>query len=252
MRRRARARPAARPQAAFGDGTLYIERLLERPRHIEVQVLADAHGSVVHLGERECSLQRRHQKVIEESPSPACRRPCARASATPPSRRHARPAIATPARWSSCSRATVTTRALLLPRDEHAAAGRAPGHRAGDRPRPRAAAARRAPTGEPLAVDAGVARRSAGMPSSAACTPRSRRRGSCRRPGRSCATASRQGPGIRVDSGVAEGDDITVHFDPLLAKLIVHAETREAARRARRGRPAPLLRARRPRPTFLS
>lgn len=65
------ARARSEAEAAFGDATVYIEKIVEHARHVEVQILGDARGNVVHLGERECSIQRRHQKLVEESPSPA-------------------------------------------------------------------------------------------------------------------------------------------------------------------------------------
>src|SRR5262249_24860567 len=65
------ARCQSEAQAAFGDGSLFVEQLIPRPRHVEVQILADAHGNVIHLHERDCSVQLRHQKVVEVAPAPA-------------------------------------------------------------------------------------------------------------------------------------------------------------------------------------
>ena len=98
------ARRSGEAQAAFGDGAVYVEKYIASPRHVEIQILADGEGHAIHLGERDCSIQRRHQKLIEEAPSPAVspelRAPHGRG------RRRGRPsppATRAPARSSSCS-----------------------------------------------------------------------------------------------------------------------------------------------------
>ena len=124
-------------EAYFADPTVFVERYLEDPRHVEVQVLADAHGNVIHLGERDCTIQRRHQKLVEETPSPA----------VDDELRARIGAIAVEAARAVGYRSAGTVeglltarRRVLLPGDEHAHPGRAHRHRARDRSRPRARA----------------------------------------------------------------------------------------------------------------
>ena len=124
-----------RGEARFSDGSLYVERAIVGARHVEIQVLGDGEGRVLTLGERDCSIQRRHQKLVEEGPSPAVtaelraddggRRPAGDRGPPLPGRRDDR----VPARRRG---------PLLLHRDEHAPPGRAPGDRAAHRRRPRA------------------------------------------------------------------------------------------------------------------
>ena len=149
------ASAAAEAKSAFGDARLLLERAVEHARHVEIQVFADALGHVIHLGERDCSLQRRHQKLVEEAPSPAV---------TPALRRRMGDAAVAVARAVGYRGAGTVEflldarRRLPLHRDEHAPAGRARGDRGAARRRPgRVAAARRRRRG--AAADAG---RSAG------------------------------------------------------------------------------------------
>ncbi|HEX7292234.1 MAG TPA: biotin carboxylase N-terminal domain-containing protein [Conexibacter sp.] len=212
--------------AAFGDDRLLVERYVERSRHIEVQVIADAHGGVVHLGERECSLQRRHQKVIEEAPSPVVS-----------AELRARMGEAACALARAAGYVGAGTVELIAPRDE-------PGsffflevnaRLQVEHPVTEAVTGLdlvelqlRVAAGEPLplaqddvslrghAVEARVyAEDPAGgfLPST----------------GRVVAYRAPSGPGVRVDAGIEERTEVGSQYDPLLAKVIAHAPDRAAA-----------------------
>ena len=233
VRRESEAREAAaaaRREAlgAFGDGTLYVERLIERPRHVEVQILADSHGNVVHLFERDCSVQRRHQKVIEESPSPAL---------TPALRDRMGTAAVAAARAASYLNAG-TIEFLLEGTGDHAAFYFLEMNTRLQVEHP----VTEAVTGIDLVrAQLDIA---AGRPLPWPQSSLSQRGHSieCRiyaedpsngflpQAGPLLLYREPSGPGVRVDSGVVEGDSIDVHYDPLIAKLVVHAETRDRAR----------------------
>jgi acetyl-CoA carboxylase biotin carboxylase subunit len=214
-------------QAAFGDGTLYVERLVERPRHVEIQVFGDAHGNVVHLFERECSVQRRHQKIIEESPC----------SVLTPKVRAAMGEAAVAAARAVGYRNAGTVE-FLLEGDgdaarfyflemntrlqvEHPVTELVAGV---DLVRAQLQVA----AGEPLpwTQDALTQRGHAIECRIYAEDPAN---GFLPQAGPLLLYREPRGPGIRVDSGVVEGGSVPVNYDPLLAKLIVHAESRDAA-----------------------
>ena len=213
--------------AAFGDGTLYIERLIERPRHVEVQVLADRHGTVLHLFERECSVQRRHQKIIEESPS------CALSPAL-----RARMGAAGVAAARAAGYVNAGTVEFLLDgtgdtanfyflemntrlQVEHPVTEAVTGV---DLVRAQIAVA----DGEPLAWrQEDLAQR--GHAIECRVYAEDPANGFLPQAGRLLLYREPSGPGVRVDSGVVEGADVPVQYDPLIAKVIVSGETRPAA-----------------------
>ena len=216
------ARSEAR--AAFGDDRLLVERWIERPRHIEVQVLADQQGTMLHLGERECSLQRRHQKVIEEAPSPVVDEEL---------RERLGGAAVELAR--SCGYTNAGTVEFIAAADdpsqffflemnarlqvEHPVTEAVTGLDLVE-------LQLRVAAGEPLALrQDDVAMH--GHAIEARVYAEDPRAGFLPSSGR--IVAWRPPPGARVDSGVEEGTEVTSHYDPLLAKLIVHGADREAA-----------------------
>jgi acetyl-CoA carboxylase biotin carboxylase subunit len=212
-----------RSQAAFGSAALFIERFLEAPRHIEVQVMGDGRGDVVHLHERECSIQRRHQKLIEETPAPRL----------PDAVKHALTrAAVTGARAVGYANAgtmefivqgselyfvEMNTRLQV----EHPVTEEVTGIDL-------VQAQLRIASGEalPWAQDA-IPQRGASV--ECRIYAEDPAKGFLPSPGRLTRLVLPDGPGIRLECGVAEGVEVSVHYDPLLAKLIATAATRDEA-----------------------
>ena len=206
--------------AAFDDGTLYIERLLERARHIEVQIFADAHGHVVHLFERECSVQRRHQKVIEETPSPALSAEL-RVQMTDAAVRAARAAGYVNA--GTIEFLVDGERFYFLEMNtrlqvEHPVTEFVVGV---DLVHAQIQVAAGLPL--PWSQDALTQR---GYAIEARVYAESPARGFLPQAGPLFLYREPRMPGVRVDSGYGEGDTVPVHYDPLLAKVIATAESR--------------------------
>jgi propionyl-CoA carboxylase alpha chain len=215
-------------ESAFGDGTLMVERFLARARHVEVQIFGDAQGNVIHLFERECSIQRRHQKVVEEAPSPA----------VDEALRSRMGAAAVAAGKAIGYRGAGTVEFLLDPRDgefyflemntrlqvEHPVTEAVTGL---DLVRMQVDVAR----GRPLPVaqeEVGIR----GHAVEARLYAEDPARDFLPAAGRVALWEPPALPGVRVDSGVEAGTLVSAHYDPLLAKVIAHGPTRrEAIRR---------------------
>jgi 3-methylcrotonyl-CoA carboxylase alpha subunit len=210
--------------AAFGDEQMFLEKLIVEPRHVEFQILADAHGNAVHLGERECSIQRRHQKIVEESPSVALT-PALRAEMGAAAVR-----VALAAGYVNAG-----TVEFLLDRDghyyflemntrlqvEHPVTELVTGL---DLVKHQIAIA----AGEPLGLEQEqIAPR--GHAIEMRLYAEDPANGFLPSIGRIEVFKIRYAPGVRLDSGVASGSEVTVHYDPMLTKLIVFGEDRPAA-----------------------
>jgi acetyl/propionyl-CoA carboxylase alpha subunit len=221
----------ARSQAAFADDRVYLERWVERPRHIEVQVMADAHGAVRAIGDRECSAQRRHQKVIEEAPSPAAMLDQAqRARVYDQAER-----LIAAARYQGVATVEFILDPSLIARGlcflevnarlqvEHPVTELTHGLDLVE-------AQLRIAAGEPLSQLAWNST-PAGHAIEARLYAEDPARNFAPQPGQIERFALRpELEGLRLDTGYEAGDAITPFYDPLIAKLIAHGQTREQAR----------------------
>ena len=221
---------ADRGKAAFADERIYLERYLEGPRHIEVQVLCDDHGQAVALGERECSVQRRHQKIIEESPSPAsffegeagaARRKALHAAALSVVKAVDYRGAGTVEFVSNATGDLYFLEVNARLQVEHPVTEAVTGLDLVEQQLLVASGERLTP--------AVLATTSCGHAIEARVYAEDPGRGFLPQPGRIEALSWPSGEGIRVDSGVARGLEVTSHYDPMLAKIIAYGGDRAEA-----------------------
>ena len=223
--REAFARAASEAAAAFGDGRVFVERYIAEPRHIEIQVLADGHDNVIELGERECSIQRRHQKVIEECPSPHLDEDTRRAmgaQAVALARAVGYRSAGTVEFIVDAARGFFFLEMNTRLQVEHPATELVMGIDLVEE-------MIRIAAGEPLRITQESVR-AEGWALEARIYAEDPGRGFLPSSGRLVRYAPPpQGNGVRIDSGVAEGDEISVYYDPMIAKVCSHGRDRDDA-----------------------